>query len=92
MKTNQLNDLTHSECVLNKWTGERRRKQEERYLARRPEDPDEHTIYNVLCPQIRATWSPYETQIRLGASIFPVLLEEFVHPKDRHGEYVYPAA
>ena len=27
-------------------------------------DPDEHTIYNVLCPEIRATWKPYEERER----------------------------
>lgn len=92
MTTNQLNDLTHNERVLNKWDGARRRLREESYMDRRPQDPDEDTIYNVLCPQIRATWSPYETRLRQGNCPFPVLLQEFVHPKDRHGEYVYPAA
>lgn len=55
-KKQHNDDLTHNERVLNKWTGERRRKQEERYHKRRPEDPDEDTIYNVLCPRIRAGW------------------------------------
>ena len=27
-------------------------------------DPDEHTIWNVLCPQIRAKWSPQEERNR----------------------------
>jgi hypothetical protein len=29
-------------------------------------DPDEHTIYNVLCPEIRKSWSPMTHRIRAG--------------------------
>jgi hypothetical protein len=57
-------DLTLSEAMLNGWTPSKRRALEKRYLGPLPADPDEDTIYNVLCPQIRAAWSPYEERLR----------------------------
>ncbi len=62
--------------MLNKWTGERRSRQEAKYKDKLPDDPDEHTIYNVLCPQIRATWSPYQRRMREAAKPQPVELLE----------------
>lgn len=90
MTKKSKSDLTQQERVLNKWTGERRRKQEERYLARRPEDPDEDTI-RLACSEIRSTWSPYIEHERRVTRCGPVTLLEFEHPKS-NGQYVYPSA
>lgn len=86
-------DLSLSERHLNGWTPAARARSEAKYKERRPQDPDEDTIYNVLCPQIRATWSPFETQLRLGDNARTrALLTELSHPKNIRGEYVYPKA
>jgi len=41
------------------WSPEARARLAAKYMDRIPTDPTEDEIYNVLCPQIRASWSPY---------------------------------
>ena len=55
------------------WTPERREKQHHELVEREERElaegkiTDEHTIYNVLCPQIRAEWSEaVEQERRVG--------------------------
>jgi hypothetical protein len=64
MSKKTKSDLTHSESLLNKWTPSRRKTEEEKYMGPLPTDPDEDTIYNVICPLIRAGWSEGEERLR----------------------------
>jgi len=65
---------TKSERSYKRWTVERRaqhgKAQEEQHQRTRFEtgiDPDEDTIYNVLCPAIRQSWSHEEEVMRRRA-------------------------
>lgn len=63
IKMTSKSDLTRQEKMLNKWTGERRSKQEAKYKDKLPEDPDEQAIRRA-CLEIQKTWSPYQRRIR----------------------------
>lgn len=64
--------LSLRERMLNGWTPDKRRLQESRYIERLPDDPDEHTIYNVLCPQLRSKWRDGEEYERRVTKAQPV--------------------
>lgn len=52
-------------------------------------DPDEHTIYNVLCPAIRATWSKAEeNNRRVCGKRIEALLQIYRDP-EAHRAYSY---
>lgn len=75
IKMTSKSDLTRQEKMLNKWTGERRSKQEAKYKDKLSEDPDEQAIRRA-CLQIRETWSPYQRRMREVAKPQPVELLE----------------
>jgi hypothetical protein len=52
--------LDRSEKIYNAWTPARRAANAALWNEKRPDDPDEYTIYNVLCPEIRKGWSKKE--------------------------------
>jgi hypothetical protein len=62
--------------MLNSWSPSRRKKSTDLYKDKRPTDPDEDTIWNVLCPQIQSTWSEYEERMRRVTRTPPIIVPE----------------
>lgn len=62
----------------NYWTQERRearsRKMQAMATVTHPNDPDEHTIYHVLCPAIRKNWTRSRTRKSQGK--VPVVIQQ----------------
>lgn len=80
-----LDKLSQVECILNSLTPAKRAQMSLKYNVRNPDDPDEDTIYNVLCPLIRAGWSKCEENERrvIGKRV-PVVAQPIARPNTRH--------